>query len=176
MYELIVSRLYRLHCVAAALLSSKTEASFMSVFQPFVSARLPPVKTASSEPAPAPRVALSPQFLRVTTERCLRDKYWTALGQLMRSHTLSARVVPALVATLIEHKQLVPNPRTCVSVSTYHSQSLLELCVTSVHDVPETDLIAALQFVMDAGDELLTSYVRAKEADLPVWLVVAALW
>jgi len=42
----------------------------------------------------------------------LRDKYWTALGQLMRSHSLSARVVPALVATLIEHRQLVRSSLT----------------------------------------------------------------
>lgn len=76
---------------------------------------------------------LGAEVVRTAVQRCLRDQYWTDLDRLLRTGQVSARSTPELLPTLMAQSQI----------------SLLQVCLTQVHDMPEPELIQLVRFLLD---------------------------
>jgi|EP01046_Picozoa_sp_COSAG06_P044762 hypothetical protein len=78
-------------------------------------------------------VLLGAEVVRTAVQRCLRDHYWPDLERLLKTGQVSARSTPELLPTLMAQSQI----------------SLLQVCLTQVHDMPEPELIQLVRFLLD---------------------------
>eukprot|EP00455_Lapot_gusevi_P041241 TRINITY_DN4759_c0_g1_i5.p1 TRINITY_DN4759_c0_g1~~TRINITY_DN4759_c0_g1_i5.p1 ORF type:complete len:393 (-),score=57.94 TRINITY_DN4759_c0_g1_i5:16-1194(-) len=113
--------------------TTSTSEEFMNAFQEYL-AHL--AITPSAAKTPQNKLGFSPYFVGRVAWRCVTQpqlQLWKPLNYLVCSGCLSARSVPALIPTLLQHNQL----------------ELVKACLLHVPDLLESDLVRVLCYALD---------------------------